>query len=122
MNPDPFAGFDFNEIKIKKKMKPESETNKDKMNNQDFNMMHEGGALKTHRVAEMNVIKVYNDIIEKTTKDPNLFNFIRSLVINKKQQLVSKSISKIIRLKRISIRKRSGTTSKTRTSLRRNTV
>ena len=52
-------------------------------------MLQEGGSLKTHRVSEMNVIKVYNDLIEMTTKDEKLFNFIRSLVINKKQQLVS---------------------------------
>ena len=53
-------------------------------------MMHEAGSLKTHRVSEMNVIKLYNDIIEKTTKDEKLFNFIRSLVINKKQHLAEK--------------------------------
>ena len=87
---DPFNGFDFKDIKIKKKKKPESETNKDNMNNQDFNMMHEAGSLKTHRVSEMNVIKLYNDIIEMTTKDEKLFNFIRSLVINKKQHLAEK--------------------------------
>jgi len=78
-------------FKIKKKKKLQKEGDSSLSSRQILNTRTETETLKFLKVDEMNVIKVYNDIIDKASNQDNFFMVGRSILAIGNKQIVRSS-------------------------------
>lgn len=118
-----FEDLDVGTFKIKKKAKVQEslQDSRTQMGDQNFNLGYLN--MKYFKVDEMNVIKVYNDIIEESSADDKYFQTIKGII-----SLANKSLVSIFRAylrkrwrKRNSSRKNGSTSNLQTISLKRNT-
>jgi hypothetical protein len=84
-----FDDLDIGSFRIKKKKKvvDANASLKKKENNANFDLLNKN--VKYLKVDEMNVIKVYNDIIEESSADDKYFQVVRSIISIANRSLVS---------------------------------
>lgn len=86
-----FDDLDIGSFKIKKKKKvvDDDAALVKKGNSTDFGLLNKN--VKYLKVDEMNVIKVYNDIIEESSADDKYFQVVRSIISIANRSLVSEN-------------------------------
>ena len=84
-----FDDIDIGSFRIKKKKKflNQAKDEGDKGATSEANILND--RMNHLKVEEMNVIKIYNDIIEKASADDNYFQVIRSIISIGNRSLVS---------------------------------
>jgi hypothetical protein len=84
-----FDSLDIGSFRIKKKKKVVDANNANKKDKSKANLDFMNQNVKYLKVDEMNVIKIYNDIIEESSADDKYFQIVRSIISIANRSLVS---------------------------------